>query len=52
MMIMLLNQSYIYKNAQLLQILISVIENVTVNHFYKSINALVQNNKESSAIQD
>jgi len=52
MLIMLLDQSYIYKNGQLLQFLISVIENITINHFYKSINALVQSNKEGNTAQD
>ena len=41
MLIMLLEHSFVFKHEKLLEYLIAVIENITVHHFYKSINALV-----------
>jgi hypothetical protein len=52
MLVMLLGHRFIYKDPQLMECLVAVIENITVHHFYKSINALVCNHAATPALND
>lgn len=48
MLILLLREKEISESAQLLQFLVSVLSNLTVHHFYKSINKIIEKQEGES----
>ena len=52
MLIRVLKQIYNLKHPEALKFLVDLLENITMHHFYKSINTLVANTEEQTTINN